>query len=398
MDPLTTLVVGGGMISQDVILPTLLQERRRGNHGEVWLASRTAGTVAKCAKQFGGKIDRLFPDPKRTPKDKSVPDSYQAALDELPPGSCVMVATPDHLHTPVVLDAIAAGHHCVVQKPLCLKVKEARKITVLADKLGAYVLTDYHKRYDPAIRAARHRFRKGDLGDMLHGHAWCEEKKLMALDVFSRWCEESSPFEYIGVHYADAYYYITGLLPRRVSAFGQKKFLPTKGKDAFDAVQAVIEWEDGSAFWVQTSWALPDSNSALTAQGLTLLGTKGEYWADHRNRNCRFVTDDKGYEDFNPNFFKTYDSFEPDAATDVWGYGYASIVQGLDDIRELRRRTTGKTAAEALRTRRAFLKSIAPKRALPDQALVGVAINEAVRLSIAQRNRYVTFDRGLNPH
>ena len=220
----------------------------------------------------------------------------------------------------------------------------------------------------------------------------------MALDVFSRWCEESSPFEYIGVHYADAYYYITGLLPRRVSAFGQKKFLPTKGKDAFDAVQAVIEWEDGSAFWVQTSWVLPDSNSALTAQGLTLHGTKGEYWADHRNRNCRFVTDDKGYEDFNPNFFKTYDSFEPDAATDVWGYGYASIVQGLDDIREIRRRTAGKPAVEALRIRRAFLKSIAPKRALPDQALVGVAINEAVRLSIAQKNRYVRFDRGLNPH
>ena len=219
----------------------------------------------------------------------------------------------------------------------------------------------------------------------------------MALDVFSRWCEESSPFEYIGVHYADAYYYITGLRPRRVAAFGQKKFLPKHGKDAFDAVQAVIEWEDGSAFWVQTSWVLPDSNSALTAQGLTLHGTKGEYWADHRNRNCRFVTDANGYEDFNPNFFKTYESFEPDAATDVWGYGYASIVQGLDDIRALHERTEGLSSAGALKTRRAFLKEIAPKRALPDQALIGTAINEAVRISIAHQNRYVSFANDMSP-
>ena len=63
----------------------------------------------------------------------------------------------------------------------------------------------------------------------------------MPMKAFAAWAEHSSSFEYIGVHYVDVYYFVTGLKPKRVAAFGQKKWLPTQGKDAYDAVQAVIE-------------------------------------------------------------------------------------------------------------------------------------------------------------
>jgi hypothetical protein len=211
------------------------------------------------------------------------------------------------------------------------------------------------------------------------------------------WIEHSSPFEYIGVHYVDAYFYITGLKPRRVAAFGQKKLLKSQGKDSFDAVQAVVEWEDGSAFWVQTSWVLSQHQSALTSQGLMLHGTEGEYWADHKARNCRFVTEKDGYEDFNPNFFRTYDSWDPAAETDVWGYGYESICQGVRDIIILQNATRGLDAAAARTKRQQMIAALAPKRALPDQALIGTAVNEAVRLSIANNNAYVDFDAEMRP-
>ena len=42
---LPVVVVGGGMITQEVILPTLFQERRRGRIGRVVLASRRAATI-----------------------------------------------------------------------------------------------------------------------------------------------------------------------------------------------------------------------------------------------------------------------------------------------------------------------------------------------------------------
>jgi predicted dehydrogenase len=267
----------------------------------------------------------------------------------------------------------------------------------MASKNGVYVLTDYHKRHDPAVRGAKYKYLQGELGELLHGHAWIEERREMPLQHFARWCEESSPFEYIGIHYVDVYYFITGLKPKRLVAFGQKKLLPKLGKNTFDSVQATIEWEDGSVFWVQTAWVCSEYNSALTNQGLQLLGTQGEYWADHKDRRCHFVTQKNRYEDYNPNFFKTFDSWELDEDYEVRGYGYDSIVQGINDIAMLNAETAGLDVNEAHLKRKQIIKKLESKRALPSQALVGTAVNEAVRLSIANNSRFVSFDVKMNP-
>jgi len=391
---LSALVVGGGMITEEVVLPTLIQQQQRGSIGEITLVSRRAATVQRLQGVFPGRF-RGIPDPASNDAEASHPDDFRIAIRELPKPAVVVVATPDHLHTPVILAAIEAGHHVIVEKPLCLKIEEARQIDRAARDKGIYVLTDYHKRHDPAIRGARYKFRQGELGEMLHGHAWIEERREIPLKYFARWCHQSSPFEYIGVHYVDAYYFITGLKPRRLAAFGQKKLLPKHGKDAFDAVQSVIEWEDGSVLWVQTAWVCSEHNSALTNQGLQLLGTEGEYWADHKARNCHFVTQKHGYEDYNPNFFKTFDSWDSRTGFDVAGYGYESIVQGVQDVLTLYRQTIHLEDSQARQKRIDLIKELEPLRALPGQALVGTAVNEAVRLSIANESRYVSFDERM---
>jgi len=251
---------------------------------------------------------------------------------------------------------------------------------------------------DRAIRLARHRVRRGDLGEMLHGHAWIEEPKYMPLKHFRAWAHESSPFEYIGTHYVDAYYFITGLTPKRVAAFGQKKFLPSQGSDAYDAVQALIEWQDGSLLWIQTSWVCAEGNSAMTNQGLQLSGTRGEYWADHKFRNLHIVTDQDGFQQINPNFFQHYDSWEQDCGEECVGYGFESISRWLHDIRQLHLETEGLAKEQAMDYRERRLKTWeAGLRPLPRQALVGVAVNEAVRLSLDNHNAYITFDENMNP-
>jgi len=394
---LPVLLVGGGMISQDVILPTLFQERRRGNVGEIYVASRRSDTIIALRERFPGEEFKGYPDPDKFGPGRSDPEAYRKALSELPEEGAVVVATPDHLHTPVIMDAIAAGHHMIVEKPLCLKVSEAHSIMDASREKGIYVLTDYHKRHDRAIRAAKFKYGRGELGEMLHGHAWIEEKREMPLKVFERWCEKSSPFEYIGVHYADAYFFITGLKPRRLVAFGQKKFLPKHGKDAFDAIQATIEWSDGSVLFIQTSWVCSEFNTALTNQGLQLSGTEGEYWADHKNRNLYFLTQKHGFEHYNPNFFKPYDSFDWEGGIEYVGYGYDSIAQGLDDISRINEAVRGMSSEDAALKRREIISKLEAVRALPSQALVGTAIIEGARFSISNGSRFVYFDSQLYP-
>jgi len=396
-DGLQVLLVGGGMISREVILPTLFQERKRGKVGRIAIASRRPETILELREAFPGEEFDGHPDPSRLEAGRSDPDAYRGALAKLGDGGLVVVATPDHLHTPVILDSISAGHHLVVEKPLCLRTDEAHQIIEASREKGIYVLTDYHKRHDRAIRAAKYKYGRGELGEMLHGHAWIEEKREMPLKVFARWCERSSPFEYIGIHYADAYYFITGLKPRRLVAFGQKKFLPKHGKDAFDAMQATIEWSDGSVLFIQTSWVCSEFNSALTNQGLQLSGTEGEYWADHKDRGLHFVTQEHGFEHFNPNFFKAYDSFDAEGGIEHVGYGYDSIVQGLNDVRAIEEATEGMGAERALAKRKEMIAKLESVRALPPQALIGTAIIEGVRLSVQNGSRFVAFDERMRP-
>ncbi len=394
-EKIDVLVVGGGMISKEVVLPTVYREQKYGRVGKISISSVDCESIRQLQAMDMFPDFTPYPDPAKLP-DGVYPDMYKQAIADLSENGVVIVATPDHFHTPVIMEAIKAGHHCVVEKPLCLKVDEAKMIINAANEKGVYVLTDYHKRHDRAIRAARYKFRRGELGEMLHGHAWIEEPKYMPLKNFKVWCEKSSSFEYIGVHYADAYYFITGLKPKKLWATGQKKFLPSQGKNAYDAIQATIQWEDDSTFFIQTSWVNSDKNSAMTNQGMMLLGTMGEYWSDHKDRNTHFVTEAKGYEDYNPNFFKWYDSWDFPGEEEPVGYGYESIVQGINDVRNMLKACDGLNEEEALAKRKEFIAKMEDSRGLPEQALVGVAINNAVRLSVDNGGQFVYFDKDMN--
>jgi len=63
----------------------------------------------------------------------------------------VLVATPDAHHATVVLDAIAAGKHVLVEKPLCLTLRELDAIAAAQDRAGVLVQVGYMRRYAPAF-------------------------------------------------------------------------------------------------------------------------------------------------------------------------------------------------------------------------------------------------------
>src|SRR5882672_6668261 len=53
-------------------------------------------------------------------------------LRDFPDLDVMAVATPDHLHTEVILAALNANAHVLTEKPMCLEVSEADQIIKLA--------------------------------------------------------------------------------------------------------------------------------------------------------------------------------------------------------------------------------------------------------------------------
>src|SRR2546422_10510381 len=103
------LIVGGGMITHDQILPTLYHMQRRGEVGEITVCASRPRTVQALARAesmlraFPGQTFRALPD--SGDPDASQPELYREAIRSLPPRQVVIAAVPDQLHFAVIMAA-----------------------------------------------------------------------------------------------------------------------------------------------------------------------------------------------------------------------------------------------------------------------------------------------------
>jgi predicted dehydrogenase len=80
----------------------------------------------------------------------------------------VIIATPNIIHPPVALAAIAAGKHVMCEKPLALNYADAKAMADAAEKAGVRHMTAFTYRFVPAMRYLKHAIERGDLGQPYH--------------------------------------------------------------------------------------------------------------------------------------------------------------------------------------------------------------------------------------
>ncbi len=79
----------------------------------------------------------------------------------------VAIATPAHTHEALVTQALEAGVHVVVEKPLAHDPAAGRRMVRLATERGRVLMTDHTYCYTPAVRKLRELVQTGQLGDIL---------------------------------------------------------------------------------------------------------------------------------------------------------------------------------------------------------------------------------------
>ena len=335
------LLIGGGMIAHDQILPALYQMQREGRIGDLTVASTRAKTVQALAEApalveaFPGQSFRPLPDYRAGDDGRSHPDTYRDALAELPKRSVVVVATPDQTHFPIVMDALAADQHVVCVKPLVLTVEHSEAIEREAASRGLFVGVEYHKRFDPRSLLARRRFRQGLFGELKLGTAVLMEKWHYRESNFQNWfgCEETDAFTYIGCHYVDLVHFITGLEPRAVSVYGVKDRFPN-GKEGYLWTDARVIWNNDACLNVQNSLCFPDAAPGPNTQGMTLYFSGGgngallAHSAQYRGLKYSFTENPGGpgatqYAEPSPDYFSYQDLGGPGLIPT--GYGVRSV-------------------------------------------------------------------------
>jgi predicted dehydrogenase len=127
-------VVGAGFVAQVVHLPHLADA---GGRFEVaGLAEPDAGVRTAVAARHG---IRGF----------ATQEEMLASL----PLDAVLIASPNPTHADAVVEALDAGCHVLVEKPLCLSVDDADRVIAARDRAGRVVQVAYMKRFDPAYES-----------------------------------------------------------------------------------------------------------------------------------------------------------------------------------------------------------------------------------------------------
>ncbi len=235
------------------------------------------------------------------------------------------VATPDSLHTPVILAALKHGAHVITEKPMCLDIAEADQIIALAKKKNRIVAVDMHKRYDPDHLRIRDDIQKR-IGAPLYGTAYLEEPLEVSTSTF-KWVEQSDPFSYVGPHWVDLIWHYYRSKPVSLTAVGQKKRLVRDGINAYDAVQVRVDFANGMSINFHNNWITPPDFEGPVNQGHEIVGADGKVESDQQYRGFRWWNAGGGSRTSNNHF--TRDVRRPDGSPAYVGYGVDSLIAGM---------------------------------------------------------------------
>jgi predicted dehydrogenase len=164
-------------------------------------------TVAAVADLDSARLTTIG---KRYPSIALVNDYREVLAD--PTIDAVCIALPVSMHYPVAREALEAGKHVWVEKPLAFHQWEAEKLTELAAQRGLVLMVDHTFVYTSAVRRMRESIQSGELGDLLYYDSVRVNLGLYQHDVNVVWD--------LGIHDVSIMDYLLPYRPVSVTATG----------------------------------------------------------------------------------------------------------------------------------------------------------------------------------
>lgn len=406
-------IVGGGMITQIQILPSIYHLQRLGIVGEISVCALDSAVLKALAddkmlkKAFPGRDFTAYPSLDTEPAEK-FPELFKEVIARMPKHNIVVVAVPDQLHNNVINTALENDQHICCVKPLVLKYSEAVEIEKLACEKGLVIGVEYHKRLDDRALMARRFYREGKFGEFRIGHAEMNEPYYYRHSNFQNWCtlENSDMFTYVGCHYVDQVHFITGLLPKAVSVYGIVDEYPN-GRKGYLWTDARVIWENEACLSVTNIMGYPDEGPGGNFQGIRMYcagkGKSGMLVHDDQYRGIKYCYVEKGdepgdtfYAEPSPDYFR-YVNLGGEGLTPV-GYGYRSVEYIVKSICKAVDACDGLDEKSALAERQKLIKQFDKEAvmATPANSSYNELVIEAGRLSILNGGREVEITYGKN--
>jgi len=186
--------------------------------------------------------------------EATVTDDYDAVLSS-PSVECVVLAVDAPLHYRFAREALNAGKHVYVEKPLTLDRAEALELVELADSLDRKLMVGHLLEYHPAVNFIRDMITKGDVGASHYLYF-----QRLNLGIVRK---EENAWWSLAPHDISMACYFFDAKPISVSANGQCYLQP----GIEDVVFATLKFADGRMAHIHVSWLDPHKIRKVTLVG-----------------------------------------------------------------------------------------------------------------------------------
>ena len=217
---------------------------------------------------------------------------YSSLAEALPHIDAVVIATPPSTHTELALQALRAGKHLLVEKPLATSSAEAQLIVDEARRAHRVLMVGHTFEFNPAVQELRRRLDHGELGEVYYIHSSRFNIDLYRSDVNVIW--DLAP------HDISIMNYLLRSVPTSVTAWGS-------AEGHIDVAYVRLDYgRIGATGYVHVSWLDPGKVRQVTVVGRNKMAAYNDMATEGRLRIFERTTVDPGPGASNPGWPPSY--------------------------------------------------------------------------------------------
>ncbi|HQZ69389.1 MAG TPA: Gfo/Idh/MocA family oxidoreductase, partial [Planctomycetaceae bacterium] len=209
--------------------------------------------------------ERLAEIADRLSVEKRYTDYHQLLADR--DIDVVSVTTHINDHRQIAIDALRAGKHVLLEKPMAPTVADCDQIVKAAEEASGLFMVGHICRFDPRVALAKEAIEQGRIGKIISMHARRNLSKAIGRLVL----DDISALMGDGIHDADLMLWFSQANVQTVYA---QEVHPGQNKYP-DGGWSIARLDNGAVAVVESVWHLPESTPYAIDARLEVIGTEG---------------------------------------------------------------------------------------------------------------------------
>jgi len=167
----------------------------------------------------------------------------------------ISICTPTVTHADIALEAIEAGKHILVEKPLTSTVAEAESLIAASEKAGVKLTVGFVERFNPGVIEALRLVREGKIGDIILARARRVSRYPLRIS-------DVGVVKDLAIHDADIVRQLFGADPETVYATAGNLVHSFE-----DYANIVLRFPGNRSAFIETNWLTPHKIRRLILTG-----------------------------------------------------------------------------------------------------------------------------------